>query len=82
MPKYYVSSGDLKHIITRKNTREAAIDTYRKLPDMKKVGKLGLLTMVSERGFDSEDQDDSWYITTDLLEETEQADDFSVLDWM
>lgn len=81
MSKYYVSSGDLNIICDSDTPDNAAIIAFNRMKDSP-VGQLGRLTLVSEHGFDSEFEDDIYYITCDLLNETGQSADFQLAEWV
>lgn len=81
MPKFYVSSGDLRCTIDRENQHEAAIGAFQSLQD-NPVDRLGTLTMVSEHGYDSEADDDMYFCTIDLLDKTDQLESYLHTEWM
>ncbi len=81
MAKYYVSSGDLRLAVSADTSRDAAIDAFARLSE-NPIQSLGKLTMVSEHGFDSEADDDCYFCTIDLLEETGQMDNFTSSEWI
>ena len=73
--KYYITSGDLKKICTSDNPKRAAILAFEQ---MKKepINELGVMTLVSERGFSASHETDLYFNTCNLLEETNQLDDY------
>jgi hypothetical protein len=81
MAKYYVSSGDLRVTCNADDQKEAALFAFSKIKD-KKVEQLGKVTVVSEVGFDSDCDDDMYFVTSDLLDETNQTDDFQATEWL
>jgi hypothetical protein len=81
MPKYYVSSGDLQKIISAENHKKAAIAVFEQL-DALSVDSLGIITLVSERGFDAFDDDDVYFPTMDLLEAADQLGNYKLEDWL
>ncbi len=78
MPKYYVSSGDLQQTIDRDNPKTAAIDVFM---NMKNNPDLGKITLVSESGYDSENENDMYFCTLYLLDETNQLDAYLQEEW-
>jgi hypothetical protein len=64
MPKYYVSTGDMQAVLERDDPEQAAIDAIRTT----EVEVFGLLTKVSEVGFEIHDND-ILIDTQQLLEE-------------
>lgn len=81
MPKYYVSSGELNVACESDIPKNAAIAVFERLKK-EPVGQLGKITLVSERGFDSDAEDDTYFITGDLLDETNQLADFKSSEWL
>ena len=80
MPKYYISSGDFNQIIDRPDPETAVRDAFQlggNLPDC-----LGLVVLVSEHGFDSCEDEDVYYNTLNVLEDTGQLDNFKLEDWL
>jgi hypothetical protein len=71
MPKYYVNSGDLEFICTSDTPKNAAIKGFSNIKNLS-INKLAIITIVSEHGFDSTHDDDYVFLTTNLLEETNQ----------
>ena len=80
MPKYYVSSGDLNITLESDCPDNAAKTAFNKMKD-NIIAQLGRLTVVSEHGFNSGRDDDTYYITCDLLNETDQLADFKSAEW-
>lgn len=74
MPKYYVMSGDLKTITTASNPKDAALNAFKKIEEI----KLGKLTAVNEKGFDNIDDEDMFFYTVMLLEESGQIENFKI----
>ena len=81
MAKYYVSSGDLRVTCEGDDQKEAALFAFSKIKE-KSVRQLGKLTVVSEVGFDVGYDEDMYFITSDLLDETDQAEDFQAAEWL
>lgn len=69
MPKYYVSSGDLRIVIDRKDAEQASIDAFKAaINGDNPPQSFGTLTKISEAGFDSDLDDDLFALTTGILE--------------
>lgn len=81
MPKFYVSCGDLQEIVVKETPWDAAVAAFEKL-DEYHIEKLSKVTLVSEHGFDSDADDDSWLVTLELLEETDQVGNYKSTDWL
>jgi len=81
MPKYYVSSGDLNVTCDNDRPEKAAVAAFNQIK-RNPIKELGKLTVVSEHGFDSNCEDDRYFITADLLDETNQLDDFKLTEWL
>jgi len=81
MPKYYVSSGDFSQVIDRPDPTTAIYDAFRALKDISPEC-LGLLTLVSEHGFDSCEDEDIYFATLSVLEDTGQIENFKLEDWL
>lgn len=64
MPKYYISSGDLRCEIDRPTKKMAIIDAFSNLEG---VQALGIITQVSEVGYEISEES-SFLITTKILE--------------
>jgi len=79
MPKYYVSTGDFNQVIDRPDPKTAIYDAFKLLGGAE---HLGLLTLVSEHGFDSCEEEDVYYGTIGVLEDTGQLDNFTLEDWL
>jgi len=62
MPKFYVSSGNLKAVLCANDPTIAAINALLETNE-----NLGRITMVSETGFDSESHDNVYFNTSYLL---------------
>lgn len=82
MPKFYVSSGDLQVTNESDAPKNAALAAFMKIKDIQPIEKLGRLTVVSEHGFDSDREDDTYFMTSDLLDETNQLEDFASTEWV
>lgn len=70
MAKYYVSSGALSRVISRKTAKEAARDAI--LDDIIRgghIGHYGHLTEVSETGFSFKEEEGVFFSTNNLLTE-------------
>jgi len=72
MPKFYVTSGDLKRIIDRPDAKTAAVDSFKSMTSE----SVNIVTMVSERGFDSETDQDLFFYTMDILEASDKLDGY------
>jgi hypothetical protein len=81
MPKYYVSSGDLNITCDNDFPEKAALAAFNTIKQHP-IKELGKLTVVSEHGFDSNRDDDRYFITADLLDETDQLDNFKSTEWL
>lgn len=81
MAKYYVSSGDFKLIIERTNHKQAAIDAFKQLAN-KPVDHLGSIVMVSETGFNSNSDDDFYFSTIEILEQSDQLGNYKSKEWL
>ena len=79
MPKYYVSSGNFNQIIDRPDPETAVYDAFQLLGD---ISCLGHITLVSEHGFDSCEDEDVYYGTIGVLEDTGQLENFKLEDWL
>jgi hypothetical protein len=71
MPKYYVDAGDLRKVIDRPDPKTAAIDSFRTLED-NPVSSLNSVTIVSEEGFDADNENDWCFTTVEILEQSDQ----------
>jgi hypothetical protein len=81
MAKYYVTSGAFKQIIDRPTPKKAAVDAFKTLEN-KPVKSLGTIVMVSESGFDSDNDDDDFYFSTiEILEQSDQLGNYKSEDW-
>lgn len=78
MPKYYVSSGDLQVTIAQPTAKQAALLAFL---DLQSIKHLDTFTIVSEQGF-GEHEEDEWFMTADLLGETNQSGDFKNKEWL
>lgn len=81
MPKYYVSSGNLKEIVTRDTALEAAVVAAqhahnRAIAEHTEMPALGIIMGVNEQGFENVD-DDTWILTTTVLEEAGLTSEYS-----
>jgi len=81
MAKYYVISGDFKQIIDRPTPKKAAIDAFKMLEN-KPVSSLSSIVMVSEAGFDSNSDDDLYFSTIEILEQSDQLGNYKSEDWL
>jgi hypothetical protein len=83
--KFYVSTGKLKYMCLADNHKDAAIKAFQTLKE-NSVDTLGKITLVSEQGFVDEESlwhdDDMLFVTSDLLDETDQLDGFVSSDWL
>lgn len=80
MAKYYVSSGDFKQVIDRPNHKNAAIDAFKTLAT-NPVKSLGSVVMVSEHGFNSDSDEDFYFSTLEILEQSDQLKNYKSKDW-
>ena len=81
MAKYYVTSGAFKQIIDRPTPKKAAVDAFKTLEN-KPVKSLGTIVMISESGFDSDNDDDDFYFSTiEILEQSDQLGNYKSEDW-
>ena len=67
MPKYYVSSGSVQEVVQSDDAAQAVRIMLNRA--INKQGSLGLLSSVSEIGFDRYDGDSLFISTTSVLEE-------------
>jgi hypothetical protein len=81
MPKFYVSTGDFQVLLSRQDAKTAAYDAFEQLSDHS-PSKLGIITIVSEHGFNSCELDDYCFSTLDLLEDTDQLQNYKLEDWV
>jgi hypothetical protein len=81
MAKYYVTSGAFKQIIDRPTPKKAAVDAFKTLEN-KPVKSLGTIVMVSESGFDSDNDDDFYFSTIEILEQSDQLGNYKSEDWL
>lgn len=77
MAKYYISTGEFKCVLDRQNQKIAAVDAFKILNN----ADLGVITMVSEHGFESEADDNIYFHTINLLEESGQIENYINQDW-
>ena len=75
MPKYYVDSGDLRQIIDRTSPKIAAIDSFKTLA-INPVQTLNSITIVSEEGFDCDSDNDWFFSTMEILEQSDQIGNY------
>lgn len=75
MPKYYVDAGEFKKIIDRKSPKIAAVEAFRYLEN-NPVDKLCSITIVSEQGFDANNENDWCFSTMELLEQSDQLTNY------
>ena len=75
MPKYYVNAGQFKKIIDHQNPQIAAIEAFRTLED-DPVPAINSITIVSEEGFDSNNENDWCFLTMELLEQSDQINSY------
>ena len=81
MAKYYVTSGEFKQIIDRPSPKKAAIDAFKMLEN-NPVSSLGTIVMVSEIGFNSDNDDDFYFSTIEILEQSDQLGNYKSDDWL
>lgn len=82
MPKFYVTSGDFQCITDRPTPREAAVSAFTNYLPMNYKKDLAKITSVSEQGYTSEDEDKTFFMTSDLLVETGQIDQYKAKNWL
>lgn len=71
MPKYYVDAGEFRKIIDETDPTKAAIEAFRTLEN-NPTRTLSSITIVSEEGFDTNNENDWCFPTMDLLEQSDQ----------
>lgn len=71
MPKYYVDAGEFRKVISCTDPKNAAIEAFRTLED-NPVSSLSSVTVVSEEGFDTNNENDWCFSTMELLEQSDQ----------
>ena len=71
MPKYYVDAGEFRKVIDGTDPKIAAVEAFRSLEN-NPVPSLRSITIVSEIGFDANNENDWWLSTMDLLEQSDQ----------
>ena len=81
MPKYYISSGDFQKVLSSPDHTTAAYDAFNKLKE-DSPKNLGLITIVSEHGFDSCVDEDYCFSTLHLLEDTDQLQNYKLDNWI
>jgi hypothetical protein len=74
MPKYYVSSGDLRAVIDAATPWRAAVAAIRRIPEEEFT--LANAIVVSEVGFPEVRLGDQWIATVELLDEFGLRDEF------
>ena len=68
MPKFYVETGEHRAVVDAPDLHEGARRGLSKIIDEQDPSSLGMLTCVSESGFDEEcDKDDSLFVDTEKL---------------
>jgi hypothetical protein len=68
--KYYISSGDLKAVVSAEDEHEAMAIAFENLPSQLKTAEVEFLdewVKVSELGFEIHPEDDVWYPTNHAL---------------
>lgn len=75
MPKYYVDAGELRKIIDEADPTKAAIEAFKTLEN-DPVSSLRSITIVSESGFDSNNENDWCLSTMDILEQSDQLGNY------
>jgi hypothetical protein len=71
MPKYYVDAGEFQKIIDETTPKMAAIEAFRTLED-NPTRTLSSITIVSEEGFDTNNENDWCFSTLEILEQSDQ----------
>lgn len=72
---YYVDAGELKEIVEDSDYKAAAIKAFKVLENQQ-VESLSSITIVSEKGFDSCSDDDWYFSTMELLEQSNQIHNY------
>jgi hypothetical protein len=69
MPKFYVSTGDCRTIVNAENLAIGSQRGFERIIIENNFPAIGLLTVVSERGFDGEldNPEDTYFIATEIL---------------
>ena len=73
MPKFYVTSGDVKALRVCETAKQAVIDVLKYMDDQK---RLSHYVKVSEMGFESVNDDDIMFLTEQVLETAGIKSDF------
>lgn len=76
MPKYYVSSGDVQEVVQADDPSQAVRIMVNRAID--RENSLGLLSSVSEIGFNRYDNDSLFVSTVSILEEMEHDNTFFI----
>ena len=71
MPKYYVDAGEFRKIIDCEDPKIAALKAFKTL-EKNPVSSLNSITIVSEEGFDTNNENDWGFSTMELLEQSDQ----------
>lgn len=71
MPKFYVDAGEFRKIIDSNDPKNAAVEAFKTLEE-NPTSTLSSVTVVSEEGFDSNNENDWCFSTMDLLEQSDQ----------
>ncbi len=71
MPKYYVDAGKFRKVIDADDPTTAAIEAFRTLEE-NPVSALRSFIIVSEEGFDTNNENDWCLATMDILEQSDQ----------
>ncbi|MFY4731151.1 hypothetical protein [Nitrospira sp. BLG_2] len=75
MPKYYVDAGDFRKVIDGADPKNAAVEAFRTLEN-NPVPTLSSITVVSETGYDTNNDNDWCFSTMDLLEQSDQLGNY------
>ena len=76
MAKYYVSTGGFKAIVNKKTIEDGLLAGLHKIIEENNCPDLGLIMSISERGFDSEcENDDTLFASTSVILKKIKMDD-------
>jgi hypothetical protein len=71
MPKYYIDAGEFRTVIDSPDHNIAAVKAFELLENQP-VRSLRSITIVSEKGFNSANENDWYFSTLELLEQSNQ----------
>lgn len=81
MPKYYVKTGQLECVLSEDNPEKAALRAFETRLD-REIKSLSNYTKVSEKGFDSNSEADTYFCTQTLLEKSGQMRHYKSREWL